>query len=210
MTRPDLRRALIVIDVQNEYVTGKLRIEHPPVQSSLARIGKAIDAAQAAAVPVVVVQNVAPESAPLFARGSDGHRLHAVVASRPHDLLVHKSLPSAFAETDLAAWLAERRIDTVTVVGYMTHNCDAATIVDAVHRGLAVEFLDDAAGSVSYRNAAGFADAQDIHRVFSVVLHSRFAAVVSTADWIAAIRRGERIERSTIFASHQAAALTGA
>ena len=204
MIRPDPRRALIVIDVQNEYVTGRLRIEHPPVQASLERIGEAIDAAHAAGVPVVLVQNAAPENAPLFAHGSDGHRLHAVVASRPYDLLVHKTLPSAFTDTGLAAWLAGRHIDTLAVAGYMTHNCDAATIMEAMHRGFHVEFLDDAAGSVSYRNEAGFASAQDIHHAFRVVLHSRFAAVVSTAEWVAAIARGERLERSTIFASHAA------
>lgn len=39
------RRALIVIDVQNEYVTGNLPIEFPGINLSLANIGKAMDAA---------------------------------------------------------------------------------------------------------------------------------------------------------------------
>jgi nicotinamidase-related amidase len=205
MTRPP-RRALIVIDVQNEYVSGRLRIEHPPVQSSLQCIARAIDAAHAAGVPVGVVQNDAPESSPLFARGSAGHSLHEVVASRPHSHLVHKTLPSAFAGTDLADWLEQQRIDTVTIAGYMTHNCDAATAVDALHRGFTVELLSDASGAVPYRNAAGEASAEDIHRVFSVVLHSRFAAVVPTAAWIDAVQHGKPLERSNIFLSHEAAA----
>lgn len=33
------RRALIVIDVQNEYVTGKLPIEYPDVRLSLRNLG---------------------------------------------------------------------------------------------------------------------------------------------------------------------------
>ena len=37
MTTP--RRALIVIDVQNEYVSGDLPIEYPDIHSSLANIG---------------------------------------------------------------------------------------------------------------------------------------------------------------------------
>ena len=199
------RRALIVIDVQNEYVTGNLRIEHPPVADSLEQIGRAMDAARAAGVPVVVVQNDAPPGAPLFARGSAGHALHPVVAGRAHDHRVHKTLPGAFTETGLAAWLGERGIDTITVAGYMTHNCDASTIVDAVHRGFKVEFLVDASGAVPYRNAAGFASAEDIHRVFSVVLHSRFAAVVTTDRWIDALHAGIALERSSIAASNQAA-----
>jgi nicotinamidase-related amidase len=199
------RRALIVIDVQNEYVTGNLRIQYPPVDAALSCIGRAIDAARAAGVPVVVVQNRAAPTSPLFAHGSHGWALHPVVASRAHDHRVEKTLPSAFTETGLEDWLRARDIDTVAVAGFMTHNCDASTIVDAVHRGFAAEFLADASGSVPYRNDAGFATAEDIHRVFGVVLHSRFAAVVETARWVTAVSRGERLERGSIHASHQAA-----
>lgn len=80
MTTP--RRALIVIDVQNEYVSGDLPIEYPDVQTSLANIGRAMDAARAAGVPVVIVQNFAPADSPLFARGSNGAELHPVVSER--------------------------------------------------------------------------------------------------------------------------------
>ncbi|HEX7908418.1 MAG TPA: cysteine hydrolase family protein [Paraburkholderia sp.] len=203
MTTP--RRALIVIDVQNEYVSGDLPIEYPEVQSSLANIGRAMDAARAAGVPVVVVQNFAPAGSPLFARGSTGAELHPVVSSRTHDHYVEKSLPSAFTGTDLADWLAARQIDTLTVTGYMTHNCDASTINHAVHSGLTVEFLHDATGSVPYENSAGFASAEDIHRVFSVVLQSRFAAVASTTAWMDAVASGVPLERGNIYASNQKA-----
>lgn len=199
------RRALVVIDVQNEYVTGGLRIEHPPIAESLAAIGRAMDHAAAHGIPVVVVQNSAPAGSPLFAKGSHGWELHAVVAGRPHSHFVEKSLPSAMAGTDLRDWLATHAIDTVTIAGYMTHNCDASTAIDATQAGYAVEFLADASGSVPYRNEAGFASAQDIHRVFSVVLQSRFAAVVSTAQWMEAVSAGRRLERSSIHASHLAA-----
>ena len=49
------KRALIVIDVQNEYVTGNLRIEYPDVQLSLRNIARAMDAAHDAGIPVVVI-----------------------------------------------------------------------------------------------------------------------------------------------------------
>ncbi|CAH2777999.1 MAG: Amidases related to nicotinamidase [uncultured Paraburkholderia sp.] len=198
MTTP--RRALIVIDVQNEYVSGDLPIEYPDIHSSLANIGRAMDAARAAAV-----QNFAPAGSPLFARGSEGAQLHPVVASRERDHYVEKSLPSAFTGTDLADWLAARQIDTLTVAGHMTHNCDASTINHAVHAGLAVEFLHDATGSVPYENSAGFASAEDIHRVFCVVLQSRFAAVAGTDEWLAALRSGVPLERGNIYASNQKA-----
>ena len=198
------RRALIVIDVQNEYVTGNLLIEHPPVNESLHNIGLAIDAARASGIPVIVVQNASAEG-PLFARGSTGWQLHEVVATRKHDHRVEKSLPSAFPETDLQSYLQEQGVDTLTVIGYMTQNCDASTIVHALHMGLTVEFLHDASGTVSYRNEAGYVSAEDMHRVYCVVMHSRFAAVVSTAQWLHAVQQSQALARSNIHASHQAA-----
>jgi nicotinamidase-related amidase len=199
------RRALVVIDVQNEYVTGDLPIEYPDVQTSLANIGRAMDAARAAGVPVVVVQNIAPASSPLFARDSAGAQLHPVVASRERDHHVEKSLPSAFAQTDLADWLAARGVDTLTIVGYMTHNCDASTAFEATHRGLKVEFLVDATGSVPYENDAGVASAEEIHRVFSVVMQSRFAAVATTDAWLAALEAGVPLPGGNIYASNRKA-----
>lgn len=199
------RRALVVIDVQNEYVCGNLPIEYPDVKLSLARIGEAMDAARAAGVPVVVVQNTAPAGAPLFDKPSHGWQLHEVVSSRPCDHHVEKTLPSAFAGTGLLEWIADRRIDTLAVAGYMTHNCVAATVMQALHAGLAVEVLHDATGAVSYENRAGRADARQIHDAFSVVFQSRFAAVLGTGEWIDALASGRAPERDTIFGSSRRA-----
>lgn len=199
------RRALIVIDVQNEYVTGGLRIQYPPVSSSLHNIGRAMDGARAAGIPVIVIQQTSPADAPLFALGTSGWELHETVAKRPHDHYQRKLLPSAFAGTDLANWLAEQQIDTLSVIGYMTHNCDDTTVKHAFDRGLQVEFLHDASGSVPYANRAGFASAEEIHRVYSVVQQSRFAAVLSTDEWLACMAIGSVPERDTIHASHQRA-----
>ena len=87
----------------------------------------------------------------------------------------------------------------------MTHNCDDSTARQAAHEGWQVEFLDDASGSLPYANSAGAATAEEIHRVFSVVLHSSFAAVASTADWLAAVASGKALERDNIYASNQRA-----
>lgn len=195
------RRALVVIDVQNEYVTGRLPIEYPPVGSSLINIGRAIDGARAHRVPVIVVQQDGPVGAP-FEKGSPLWELHPTVASRPHDHHVHKTLPSPFPETDLQSWLAIHQIDTLSIVGYMTHNCDASTIVHAMHLGLTVEFLADASGAVPYKNDAGEASAEEIHRVYSVVFHSRFAAVTSTEQWLKALADQSPLMRDTIAASN--------
>lgn len=204
MSASPIRRALVVIDVQNEYFEGGgLPITHPPVEQTLPNIGRAMDAARAAGVPVVVVRHHAPRGAPLFQADQRNGELHPEIERRPRDHLVTKAFPSVFTGTDFAEWLQRREIDTLTVVGYMTHNCDASTVFEAMHRGLNVEFLADASGALPYANDAGHASAEEIHRVFSVVFHSNFAAVGRTADWIAALQRGERLARDNVLASNQ-------
>ncbi|NVD97452.1 cysteine hydrolase family protein [Massilia sp. BJB1822] len=196
------RRALLVIDVQNEYFTGDLPIEYPPVAGSLPNIVQAMKAAKAQDIPVVVVQHDAPEGSPIFAKGSEGWRLHPQIAELPIDHHINKTMASAFAGTGLREWLAARSIDTLSIVGYMTHNCNASTIFQAAHEGLTVEVLDDATGALSYQNAAGKVSAEEVHRVFNTVFHSNFAAVVSTQDWIAAARSGKALERDNLYASN--------
>lgn len=91
----------------------------------------------------------------MFAPGSDGWQLHPAIADFAADHHIHKTMGSAFVGTDLRAWLSSHAIDTLTITGYMTHNCDAATIYQASHDGLQVEFLIDANGSLPYGTAAG-------------------------------------------------------
>jgi nicotinamidase-related amidase len=209
MTTPP-RRALLVIDVQNEYFDGKLPIEYPPVAISLPNITLAMRTARAAGIPVIVVQHDAPESSPVFAAGSHGWELHPEIAGFEADHLVHKSKASVFTGNGLREWLSAHGVDTLTITGYMTHNCDAATIYQASHDGLAVELLADATGSLPYENAAGKASAEEIHRVFSTVFHSNFAAVAPTTDWVAAVREGRALATDNVYQSSLRARTNGA
>ena len=74
------KRALLVIDVQNEYFTGRLPITFPA--GSLTNVLSAIDAARAHGVQVVAIQHASPQpDAPVFRKGSKEWELHADVVS---------------------------------------------------------------------------------------------------------------------------------
>ncbi|RYF98684.1 MAG: isochorismatase family protein [Caulobacteraceae bacterium] len=122
------RRALIVIDVQNEYFDGVLQIQAPSREQSLANITQALEVAASQDVPVVVVQHQTPEGAPVFAEGSHSWSLHPEIEAlaQPTWKRVVKHKSSVFAGTDVAAWLADQGVDTISIVGYMTNNCDIA------------------------------------------------------------------------------------
>ncbi|MCT7378419.1 cysteine hydrolase family protein [Chelativorans salis] len=202
---PTPKRALIVIDVQNDYDGGNLPIEHPPFRDSIANVARAMEAAGEAGVKVITVRHRAPQGAPVFAEGTHGAELHEAVETRRRDHHIEKTLPSAFTGTDLELWLRNNGIDTLTIAGYMTHHCDLSTTLHAAHMGFSVEFLSDATGTLPYENRAGSATAEEIHRVVTVVLHAGFAAVLTTDEWIDCLKTGALPERDNPYASNQRA-----
>jgi len=78
--------------------------------------------------------------------------------------------------------------DHLAIVGY-------ALVVDLYRAALNV--------TAGFAIRAGKASAEEIHRVFSTVFHSGFAAVTSTEEWIAAAREGKALERDNVYLSVQ-------
>jgi nicotinamidase-related amidase len=182
------KRALIVIDVQNEYFDGALPITDPPSATSLANIGRAMDAATAANVPVIVVQHSDSEpDAPIFREGSHAWELHRDIADRPRDHLVTKGLPGSFTGTQLGDILTAAGVDTISITGYMTHMCVDTTAREAAHRGLGVEILNDATGTLNLSNSGGAATGEELHRATLVAQGQFFADVLPTEAWISSI-----------------------
>ncbi|KAI9468403.1 hypothetical protein LPJ78_004960 [Coemansia sp. RSA 989] len=199
------KRALIVIDAQNEYIDGGFRIEYPDVKISLPNIAQAMEVAKELNIPIIAVRHMCPPDFPIFAKGSRNAELHPDVKSRHYDHLIDKELPSCFTNTDLESLLKAHDVDTLTVVGYMTHNCNASTIYEARHRGYNVETLSDASGSLPYKNKAGSASAEEIHRVYTTVFHTFFASVVTTQEWIDGVRQNKTFPLSNYLESNMAA-----
>lgn len=185
-----MKRALIVIDVQNEYFTGKLPVSYPP--GSLEHILKAMDGASAVEMPVVVVQHSAPQAdSATFRKGSPAWELHPEVARRRHTSLIEKALPGSFTGTPLEEELREMAVDTVVIAGYMTQMCCDTTARQAMHLGFKVEFLSDATGTLAIKNNAGQVTDEELHRAILVTQAMRFSRVLTTDEWLKEIETSE-------------------
>ncbi|MFC8597301.1 cysteine hydrolase family protein [Isoptericola sp. NPDC057191] len=198
---PVPRRALVVVDAQQEYFDGgALPVQYPPREGSLARILEALDAADASDVPVVVVRHELPAGSPVFAAGSATWQLHPEIERRAASAAarVTKSYSSIFAGTDLESWAREHDVDTLTLVGYMTNNCVLASAAAAEPLGLTVEVLSDATGAVDLANEAGTAPARQVHETLMTLLHSNWARVADTTTWAAAVKNGHELEGSDL------------
>ena len=180
--------ALIVIDVQEEYFSGRLPIQHPPREASLDSIVRAMDTASAAGVPVVVVRHVGEPGGSTFQPDSPTGALRPEIADRPHDLLVDKLLPGSFTGTELGDWLGEREIDHITIVGYMTNVCCDTTARQALHRGLGATILHDAVGVPTMPAVVGQPiDAETLHNAALAPLALIGVEMMLTDEWTAGL-----------------------
>jgi nicotinamidase-related amidase len=183
-----MRTALVVIDVQEEYFSGLIPIEHPPRESSLHAIGQAMDSASAAGVPVVVVRHIGEPGGATFQADSPNGALRPEVAARPHDLLVDKRLPGSFTGTELGDWLGERDIDHITIVGYMTNVCCDTTARQALHLGLGATILHDAVGVPPMPGVDGRPiDAETLHNAALAPLALIGVELMPMDDWAAGL-----------------------
>ena len=119
-------KALVVIDVQNEYFADAGG--HFPQWQALEtaeRVAGRISQARSAGELVVGVRHCAAQAdAPLFRPDSSAVALHATVADLLADVpQVVKQHADAFLNTCLSEILQQAGIDTLELCGIMTQNC---------------------------------------------------------------------------------------
>ncbi len=148
------RPAVVVIDCQR-YMVGERGVHDDRFPSSCGdigwqavdRIAKLLDAARSSGVPVFLTRfALAPDASDIgvYGRkrafldradwcldGTPGAELLPEVGPLPGDTVIVKKKPSAFFGTPLLAYLIDRQIDTVVIVGGATSNCVRATVFDA-------------------------------------------------------------------------------
>ncbi|WP_017524817.1 N-carbamoylsarcosine amidohydrolase [Pusillimonas noertemannii] len=95
------------------------------------------------------------------------------LASAPGELVVRKTVPSAFFGTSLAAWLTQRGVQTLLVAGAATSGCVRASVVDAMQYGFRPLVLSDCVGD----RAIGPHDANlfDMEQKYATVMESNEA-----------------------------------
>ncbi len=111
-------------------------------------------------------------------------QLHDEVAARPRDILIDKQLPGSFTNTPLDQFLKDKKVETVTIAGYMTQVCCDTTARQAFHRGYKVEFLSDATGTLDVTNKAGSVTAEQLHTAILVAQQMFISDVIDRQAWL--------------------------
>ncbi len=98
---------------------------------------------------------------------------------QPGELVVRKTVPSAFFGTGLSAWLAQRGVQTLAVAGAVTSGCVRASVVDAMSYGLRPLVISDCVGD----------RAQAPHEASLFDMEQKYAAVMPRDEALAALDR---------------------
>jgi maleamate amidohydrolase len=95
------------------------------------------------------------------------------------ELVVRKTVPSAFFGTQLAPWLSQRAVQTLIVAGAVTSGCVRASVVDAMSHGFRPLVVSDCVGD----RAVGPHDAN----LFD--MQQKYAAVMTLDEALATIEK---------------------
>lgn len=183
------RPALLVIDAQRGFADPSWGPRDNPAAE--ANIVALIEAWRAAGDPIVLVRHdsVLPES-PLRPRQPGNAFIDGV--DGPHDLLVTKTVNSAFLGTPaLDDWLRAAGIPSVTICGITTNHCCETTARMAGNLGYDTDFVIDATHTFDLAARDGsVVPASELSRITGVNLDGEFARVRTTAEVL-----GERAQR---------------
>jgi maleamate amidohydrolase len=99
---------------------------------------------------------------------------------REGELVVRKTVPSAFFGTSLAAWLALRGVQTLVIAGAVTSGCVRASVVDAMQYGFRPFVVSDCVGDRAI--APHDANLFDMAQKYAAVM-TRDEALEVLGDW---------------------------
>lgn len=138
--------ALVVIDMQTGVFQSAII---PPVSDAtklLSNVGKLIENARNASIPVIFVQHKGGVGHPLEFNTS-GWQIHSSIAPSNQDLVIQKSTPDSFHDTNLQKELDSRHIRELVIAGIQTEFCIDTTCRRAFSLGYKVVLAKDAHGT---------------------------------------------------------------
>ncbi|KQX56224.1 MULTISPECIES: isochorismatase family protein [unclassified Streptomyces] len=176
---------LILIDFQNTYRTGVMRLDG--AEKALAAGARLLAAARAAGTPVVHVVNDGGEGTPYDIRAEIG-AISDEVAPVEGEKVVVKQFPNAFHATDLEETLKDLGAGgDLVIAGFMTHMCVLFTAQGAFNLGYRPTVVAEATATRSLEAPDGTVVASDVlHTAGLTTVADLFGTVARTVDELVA------------------------
>ena len=166
---------LIIIDAQREYVDGKLPLAG--IRPSISAAAGLLECARKAGTPVIHV--VHKGKGTLFNPDTPYFAIVPQLLPVAGEVVIEKTLPNAFAGTNLAEAVARTGRKRLIIVGYMTHMCVSSTVRAALDLGYRNTVVADATATRDLPDGkGGVIPAATVQAASLAALSDRFAMVV--------------------------------
>ena len=175
-----MSRALVVVDIQNDYFPGgAFPLAEPDAAASAARM--VIEAFRGAGEPIAHLQHVwdAPD-AEFMRPGTHGVEIHPAVAPADGEPVITKDAPNGFLRTRLEEQLRSWDSDEIVVVGMMTSMCVDATVRAGADLGFGVTVVHDACAAPELAFGGVTVPAESVSAAFFAALADGYATLVSS------------------------------
>lgn len=179
-----MKKALIIIDIQNDYFEGGAMELHNPLEASenakqiLAQFRKDNDT-------IVHIQHLtmAPEVG-FFLPDTKGVEIHKNVKPIKGEKVITKYYPNAFRDTDLLVYLNEQEVTDLVFVGMMTQMCIDGSVRAAKDLGFECTVIGDACATRSLEIAGKTVEAEQVHYAFLAGLSQFYAKIEKTSEYL--------------------------
>lgn len=179
-------RALIVIDIQNDYFPGGKWTLHN-VDDAADNAARVIASARSSGDVIVHIRHEFPSAdAPFFVPNSEGSEIHSKVLPQQGEPVIVKNQINSFRDTNLKSLLDSKGITDVTIIGAMTHMCIDSATRAAADFGYRVVLVHDACASRDLEFDGVMVPAPQVHAAYMSVLGGAFAKVTSTDEYLSA------------------------
>ncbi|MGH9304635.1 MAG: cysteine hydrolase family protein [Acidimicrobiales bacterium] len=211
--RSEAKLALLVVDMQNDFLSRGSPLLVPSGQAALSQAARAVAAARANDVMVIYTRSSFRSDGldlglsgthygeigqgSRLVEGSLGAEIHADIAPLQGDVVITKHRYSAFYGSDLDIVLQGAGVSSVAIAGVTTENCCHATARDAMFRGYEVIVLSDATAAYPYRDRSHlWLDADEVQEVTLAVLAGSTASVITAKEFteLARLRAPARVD----------------
>jgi nicotinamidase-related amidase len=176
-----MTRALIIVDVQNDYFPGG-SMELVGMDGAAANCSALLEGFRGRAAPRFHIQHLANrDGATFFVPGTAGAEIHDSVTPADGEPLIVKHFPSAFRDTNLHETLQQAGIDELVICGAMSHMCIDSTVRAAFDLGYRCRVAADACAARDLEFDGRRVAAADVHAAYMGALAAPFAQVQSAA-----------------------------